>query len=229
MTDAGEGDPDPGATGDPDPTGEGANAGPSLDLDLENPYLAAVEGGVAPGACRATLSDRSVDLARRRRRLVEEYAWGVPNDPAVATLLEHDPVLEVGAGNGYWTWLVEQAGGEVVATDPAVRTWEVVDDLELYTEVEALSATEAIDRYGPDHALFLCWPSDGAAWPAEALAAYGGDTVVYVGTGRGACNADHEFHRRLFEGFELAETVAIPTYDTCTDRLEVWTRTGETG
>lgn len=197
------------------------------DLDLDNPYLDAVEDGVAVGACRATLGEEGLALAKRRRHLAEEYAWGIPNDEAVATLCDHDPLLEVGAGNGYWAWLVEQAGGDVVATDPVAPTWAAADDLELYADVEPLSATAAIDRYGPDRALFVCWPSEGMAWPAEALAAYDGETVVYVGTGRGACNADHAFHRRLFEAFELAESVAIPTYDTCTDRLEVWRRTGD--
>lgn len=191
---------------------------------FENPYFAAVAGAVTVGRCRADLSEAGVEAARARDELVREFAWAIPNEAAIRTLVAHDPLLEVGAGLGYWAWCVQQAGGDVVATDPCPPPPE--GDLDPYVDVRPLDATTAIERFGAGRALFVCWPGQERSWPADALAAYDGSTVVYVGCGRGSCNADHDFHRRLFDDFRLAETVAIPTFATADDRLEVWTRAG---
>lgn len=205
--------------------GEADDAGTADEAAIdhfENPYFAAVAGAVTVGRCRAALSERGVATARARDQLVREYAWAIPNEAAIRTLVALDPLLEVGAGLGYWAWCVEQAGGDVVTTDPCPPPPDA--DRECYTDVRPLDATTAIDRFGDGRTLFVCWPGQERTWPADALAAYDGDTVIYVGCGRGSCNAAHDFHRRLFADFELEAMVAIPTFATADDCLEVWTR-----
>lgn len=45
------------------------------------------------------------------------YAFAAPNEQALAALAGLAPVLEVGAGVGYWTHLLRDRGVTVVATD----------------------------------------------------------------------------------------------------------------
>ena len=45
------------------------------------------------------------------------YAFAVPTAEAIAVLKRHCPLVEVGAGTGYWASLVRQAGGDVTALD----------------------------------------------------------------------------------------------------------------
>src|SRR5579885_3340312 len=47
----------------------------------------------------------------------ERWAWAVPDEKAIKTLVEHSPVVEIGAGTGYWARLATEAGGDVVAYD----------------------------------------------------------------------------------------------------------------
>jgi hypothetical protein len=68
----------------------------------------------------------------------------------------------------------------------------------------------------------MVWPSYDETWPTETLGAYEGDTVIYVGEGRGGCTADDRFHQMLHDKWQLEETVAIPQYLGLNDRLEVW-------
>lgn len=191
---------------------------------VENPYFDAVAGGVTVGQYRGSFSDRAIEVLRRRDELVQEYAWAIPNAPAIRTLVDHDPVLEVGAGNGYWASLVEQAGGDIIATD---SLQDVDGEPDSWTTVEQLDARNAIREYGEGRTLFICWPNYGDHWAYNATVEYasiGGECLVYVGEGRSGCTGDEAFHQLLHDAWTLAETVAIPTYLGLHDRLEVWSR-----
>jgi len=187
-------------------------------VTLENPYFEEVAGGVTVGANRASWSKKAVDVLKRREALVEEYAWAIPNREAIETIVEHGPIVEVGAGTGYWAWCVDQLGGVVAATDaePPESTYRRVAAYDARRRVNAMVADEL------DAALLLVWPPYDDPMAADALEAYPGETVIYVGEGRGGCTADDRFHRLLHEDWELTETVDIPTYLGLHDRLEVW-------
>ena len=45
------------------------------------------------------------------------YAFAVPNAEALAVLRQHSPLVEWGAGTGYWAALLQRAGADVVALD----------------------------------------------------------------------------------------------------------------
>ena len=45
--------------------------------------------------------------------------------------------------------------------------------------------------------LFLCWPPYAAPMAADALAAYDGDTLIYVGEGAEGCTGDDRFREAL--------------------------------
>lgn len=45
------------------------------------------------------------------------YAFAVPTTKAIAVLKRHCPMVEVGAGTGYWASLVREAGGDITALD----------------------------------------------------------------------------------------------------------------
>lgn len=148
--------------------------------------------------------------------MVDKYAWSIPNDEAIETLVEYDPLLEVGAGNGYWAHLVEEAGGDIVATDkePWSDTW-----------TEVVQCDQTIVREPGPRTLFMCWPAYAEAWTGEALEMYDGDTFIYVGEGRGGCTGNERFHKLLDERFGTAEkTVEIPQWCGIHDKMYVFRR-----
>ena len=187
-------------------------------MTFENPYLKEVAGGVTVGANRAARNQKAVDVLKRREALVEEYAWGIPIREAVETIVEYDPIVEIGAGTGYWAWCIDQLDGVVAATDiePPGSTYRHVGTYDGRRRVSAMGPGEL------DAALLMVWPPYADPMAADALNAYHGETVIYVGEGRGGCTADDRFHRLLHENWELVETVDIPTYLGLHDRLEVW-------
>src|SRR4029077_10403600 len=56
-----------------------------------------------------------LDLEERRRELASLFSWGVPNEAALQVLEAHAPLVECGAGMGYWSALLRARGVDVVA------------------------------------------------------------------------------------------------------------------
>lgn len=55
----------------------------------------------------------------------------------------------------------------------------------------------------PDRVLLLCWPPYDNPFAADALRAFQGDTLIYIGEGTGGCCADDDFFDLLDEWEEV--------------------------
>ena len=74
-----------------------------------------------------------------------------------------------------------------------------------------------------ERTLFLCWPyMDDMAY--QALGLYQGQTVIYIGEGRGGCCANDEFFSTLADDWEAVEEVEIPQWWGVHDYLTVYRR-----
>lgn len=157
------------------------------------------------------------ELARIRKQLVWAYSWAVPSLAALAEIAASGPLIELGAGTGYWAWLLAQAGADIVAFDRAAgappRWLEVREG--------------GVERLGehPDRALFLCWPSLGEGFAEDCLRAYRGDTFLHVGElGPDARTGSAGFQARLRADWRLERELGIPTWPGFRDSLTVWSR-----
>jgi hypothetical protein len=189
----------------------------------ENPYLelAAILAGDqegqrlswrVPGGLGGVLG-----LPARRRELAALFAWAIPDEGSLAVLARHGPLLECGAGTGYWAALLRARGVDLVATDlaPPGRSW---------THVRPASAVAAI-RASFGRTLLLCWPpydDDSASY--AALRAYRGDVLLYVGAVPGGPAGTVRFHRELELNWHPVEQAAVPAWPGVRDRLVVYQR-----
>jgi hypothetical protein len=173
---------------------------------LINPYLDLFEV--------LSRTDPSI-RAEARKKLIWAYSWAVPSAEAIQAIARLGPVVELGAGTGYWAWLLEQAGTRVRAIDSeptAPPHWHPVEE----GGVESLAdATEPT--------LLLCWPTLDSAFASEALRKFRGSRVAYVGEWMGR-TASREFHVELERRWTRESEVAIPVWPGFTDRLHVFRR-----
>jgi hypothetical protein len=207
----------------------------------ENPYLELVHvlagrrlaWATLPGGLRNVL-----DLPARRKELAAIFAWAIPDEATLAMLARQGPLLECGAGTGYWAALLSDRGTDIVASDPAGvprsgppyagdgnsardaghRPW---------ADVRAYDALSAV-RAHPDRVLFLCWPAfnDDAAGYA-ALRAYRGSTLAYIGEGPGGLTGTVRFHRELDANWSIAGQAVLPNWPGIRDSLTLYRRNGE--
>lgn len=150
------------------------------------------------------------------------WSWAVPNDEALVTIQRYAPIVEIGAGRGYWAAMLRSRGVDVKAYDshPVPNYYNKVG--EAYTAVHRGRARCAKRFAG--HALFLCWPVYDDRMAADCLSRFKGDVVIYVGEGHGGCTGDDRFHEMLSAQFECIEQVDIPKWEGIHDWLTVWKR-----
>lgn len=159
----------------------------------------------------------------KRRELVKKYSWAIPNPEAIAYLVSQSPIIEMGAGTGYWAKMILDSGGLVVAFDesPYNNHW----CKNQWSEIEKINNLDILANY-PEYTLFLCWPPYDRPFAYDCLRTYKGNKVVYVGEGYGGCTGDDNFHELLDEEWELVHSIDIPQWFGMHDYLYSYVRKG---
>lgn len=138
---------------------------PVVPENHPNPMLARYE------AAAQTAKER-----KYHHYLSYHYACSVPTEQALSFLKALGPVVEVGAGTGYWSALLRARGTDVTAYD----NWSSPGYAHRSTWTDVITGDATMTAKHPDHTLLLSWPSlSGAA--SEALINFKGQRLVYVG------------------------------------------------
>ena len=58
-----------------------------------------------------------VNTFRHREMIKDRFSWAIPNEEALDAIAAVGPIVEIGAGTGYWAWLLQKRGVDVVAYD----------------------------------------------------------------------------------------------------------------
>lgn len=188
---------------------------------VHNLYLDALErlGHTSPTDDLAAYQDEE-------QRLQRLYAYAAPTPAALRLAARYAPLLEIGAGSGYWAWLLRQMGVDIVAYDaePPDGTYRnsYFAGNHAWTHVRE-GGVEAIREHA-DRTLFLCWPPPATPMAEDCLAAFRGDVVLYAGEWRGACGT-LAFFDALEASFTLVEAVELPS-SAVQDALRVFRRRG---
>lgn len=155
---------------------------------------------------------------------LRHYPEYVPTDEAVDTLVAESPIVEIGAGNGYWAYVVNEAGGDVIPTDihaPDVDpdsypvTHGVRPDDEDAYEMTQWAAVREHDHRGvteyPERNVLLCHP-EGLPWTEEFLGLLGDEQrLIYIGEWGMGMDATPRFFDRLRREFHLVDS--FPVYN----------------
>jgi hypothetical protein len=144
--------------------------------------------------CYACLRDPAAGARVTRHGVKLTYSWAIPNDAALQAIADRGPIVEIGAGGGYWAGLLRARGVDVVAYDPEVEGGDWHDGTR-WSEV--LTGDHTVAAQHPDRTLLLVWPSYDLAWTDQVLDAYAGSTVIYVGEGAGGCTGTSRMHTLL--------------------------------
>lgn len=134
-----------------------------------------------------------------RHNLCSRFSWSIPSPGDMgwlARLLDGRGVVEIGAGSGYWAWQMTQVGIDVIAFDPNLPGPDNrYVKHKLYHPV--LPGDDRKAAHYPERALLLCWPPHADPVATDALKAYTGDLLIYIGEGDGGCCADDDFFKLL--------------------------------
>jgi hypothetical protein len=184
-------------------------------------YWTALQKSLERGA------DDTIKQWRCREVWTRMYAWAIPDQPALELCAAHGPIVEIGAGTGYWAKLLREMGVDVVAYDQAPpRADGETNVYHLHTpqHSEVLDGGPEKAAEHSDRALMLCWPPYNDSMASDCLARYEGSTLIYVGEGDGGCTGDGRFHETLREEWEEVTYLHLPTYPGIHDYIAVYRR-----
>lgn len=170
---------------------------------------------------------REIALHAFRPALVRRYSWAIPDAGALEVIAQYSPLVEIGAGTGYWAHLLRRRGVDVIAFDlhpPAGSDHPYHRGAHVWTEVVA-GGTEQAGR-DPERALLLCWPPYDQPMALECLEAYCGSTLIYIGEPESGCTADDAFFERLRQSWTPIDSYPLLQWPGIHDRLEVYERRG---
>lgn len=191
-------------------------------IGLANPYL---EAAIELGSTEALYDRWSLIMAEpllyARNKLVDHYAWAIPDERALEIVGATGSVVEIGAGGGYWAALLRARGVEVHAYDP--KPGKSVWNKQVWTDVKVHGTTPA--TLHPESTLFLCWPPYTSRIASLATRRYlraGGKRIAYVGEHKGGCCANDAFFDLLVRELKETETHYIPMFPGMHDYLSVW-------
>ena len=155
----------------------------------------------------------------RRRMFTSTLAWAIPDQGCLDAIVKFAggyKILEVGCGSGLWAGLLGAMGATVTATDPFLT--HGFDPAQTFVEVERMDAVTAIAMYANHRVLMIIWPSAGDAFAVDALRAFTGNRLVYIGEYEG-CTANQDFFNELNENWNEEKIIDIPKwyglYDYC--------------
>jgi hypothetical protein len=164
---------------------------------------------------------------RTRTKLCNQFAWAVPCERAISEIAVYEPLVEIGAGTGYWASLLRSRGVDILAYDIAPpHLIENHYHVKLtYTEVlhGGPHAPHVLSALGGDRTLLLCWPPYLDSMACDSLRSYRGKHVIFVGEYQGCC-ADEQFFDMLSQSYDEVKTVEIPKFDCINDYLTVFRR-----
>ncbi len=171
------------------------------------------------------LEEAQAQFNEIRNPLIRKYSWAIPNKEALETIKSYAPIIELGAGGGYWARLLESLGTDTIVADDSTKfntKWGRIK----FWKAPQIGDERLLDQY-PERTLFLCWPDAKSKMASRALARYRGTYVIYVGfpmLPEIKYMGDPQFYEMLNSKFKIVKTVTIPQWPGNKDRLFIFER-----
>lgn len=140
----------------------------------------------------------------KRKKLVEEYSWAIPNKKSINYLSNYNNLVEVGAGSGYWAYLINKNEGDCSPYDKT--------NINGYCEVKNYNGDIEINN------LLLCWP------PSKNKLAYNitknkkPKNIVFIGL-KTDVTGSKEFHKYIKNNYREINVIDIPSWPRVDDKL----------
>jgi hypothetical protein len=158
-----------------------------------------------------------------RADLTRKYSFAIPNPRALDFIASWGPIVEMGAGTGYWASLLKQMKADIIAYDNFEgHRSDTYGFGKVWTAIHK-GAPPTLAKH-PDRTLMLCWPDYNRPFASRCMKYYQGDRLIYIGEGRGGCTGNAHFHRLLDKEWEPEKSILIPHWPGIYDYLCAYQR-----
>ena len=184
------------------------------DLKLYNPYLRKLKKIIDDNSQLGAAGLASL-LLDKRDDFITEYCFTIPYYSILSTVASYSPIVEIGAGSGYWSRCLGEMGADVLAYDsnpPGDHSqWEWYRCNPWFDDswYSITRGDESAAALHPDRALFMAWPMPMSPMAYNALVHYrnaGGRTLIFIGDPDPGSSGDESFYLELDRHREIERT-----------------------
>jgi len=170
------------------------------------------------------LSGVGSDSEITRLDLAQHYSYVFPDWHSMTALRKLGPLVEMGAGTGYWAFKLRAIGADILAFDQAPPDGDTPNRYHQRTPnwTEVLQGDHTVLTAHSDRALFLCWPPLFSSL-GDCLSFYNGATVACIGDG-GHRTARLRNLNSMFEVVAVHPARAVDPLSGHAATLSIWRR-----
>ncbi|RLF85284.1 hypothetical protein DRN34_04680 [Thermococci archaeon] len=158
-----------------------------------------------------------------REKCVKRYSWAIPSNEALNIISKYSGIVEMGAGTGYWSRLLQDMGVSILPFDQHVGEDNTYGHRRSWTTVYR-GGDEILSKFSPSVNLFMCWPPYDTPMAYDCLMSFRGKYLIYVGEGYYGCTGDDRFHCELEERWDGVLYQDIPQWYGLNDGLYIYKR-----
>jgi len=175
---------------------------------------------IIPPAILTNDTNRSISIHLLRDKVINKFGFGLPSRELLDVLEQHQPIVEIGAGTGYFTKLMKNRGIDVIGTDIGIGQRFAAGSLD--PQQLRMQAKTAVRRYR-DRTVFCSWPSLWETWFRQALRAMRiGQKLIVIEEDACAEDSTWEYRDQSFD--KLGDWIALPAWPMMNDRARAWVK-----
>ena len=168
---------------------------------------------------REKIQSIEIELWIFSKYLKKRYAYAIPSEKVLDVIADYSPIIEIGAGKGYWAYHLDKKGVDICCYDiyPRKSYW-----------FQVLKGDCSILKKETRRTLLICYPFGEMAY--NCALKYSGTEILYIGDTHYDITADHRFKKYLLEFFNKTYEQKVPTFRSTVEQnyIQVWERTKTT-
>jgi len=160
------------------------------------------------------------ELSERRVELINKYSFGIPTTSVLKRIATYSPIIELGAGTGYWASSLEAVGCDILAYDNG--SW---DSVWTKNHTEILKGDERILESYKDRNLLLCFPMHRDSISLNAVKNFKGKYLIYIGELEDTCIESGDcagFLEELHKSYKFVEKLPLPNWPDMKDAVHIY-------
>lgn len=153
------------------------------------------------------------------------YSYAIPTPEALQVMKKYAPLVEIGAGTGYWIYLLKKMKVDIIGYDVTPLT-ENGEQNEFHANSKpfvniAQGSSEKLLNHS--RTLFLCFPPPDSDMALDCLRKHKGDHFIHVGEWFGFTGS-LEFTKELLDKWTLIDQQNLPNWADTNYNMTVWKR-----
>lgn len=165
-------------------------------------------------------------LYATRIEIIKPFSFAIPSIQTLNTIKElaTAPLVEVGAGTGIWSKLLNDNGVDIIATDKGEDKSDYQQPVGHHYPIHSGMLIDDVIKRWSDRDVLMIWPCYDKDWSAGVKMMKSSRRLFLIGEGEGGCTGSSKLFNVLDKKFNHISDHNIVQWPYIHDYLSIWER-----